>query len=162
MFGYSVTAIALAASGLVVTAAGGALVTQLGPWYYGLKKPSWQPPDWLFGPAWTLIFLLMGAAFVLSWEQVPSSLGRLRLFGLFAMNAGLNTLWSFLFFGRRRPDLALFEAVPFFGSIVLLIVTVAPLDRRAAWAFVPYVCWVTFATVLNIAIVRRNAPFGSR
>ncbi len=162
MFGYSVTAIALAASGLVVTAAGGALVTQLGPWYYGLKKPSWQPPDWLFGPAWTLIFLLMGAAFVLSWEQVPSSLGRLRLFGLFAVNAGLNTLWSFLFFGRRRPDLALIEAVPFFGSIVLLIVTVAPLDRRAAWAFVPYLCWVTFATMLNIAIVRRNAPFGSR
>jgi len=162
MFGYSVTAIALAASGLVLTAAGGALVTQLGPWYYGLKKPSWQPPDWLFGPAWTLIFLLMGAAFVLSWEQVPSSWGRLRLFGLFAMNAGLNTLWSFLFFGRRRPDLALVEAVPFFGSIVLLIVTVAPLDRRAAWAFVPYVCWVTFATMLNIAIVRRNAPFGSR
>jgi len=162
MFGYSVTAIALAASGLVLTAAGGALVTQLGPWYYGLKKPSWQPPDWLFGPAWTLIFLLMGAAFVLSWEQVPSSLGRLRLFGLFAVNAGLNTLWSFLFFGRRRPDLALIEAVPFFGSIVLLIVTVAPLDRRAAWAFVPYLCWVTFATMLNIAIVRRNAPFGSR
>ena len=162
MFGYSVTAIALAASGLVLTAAGGALVTQLGPWYYGLKKPSWQPPDWLFGPAWTLIFLLMGTAFVLSWEQVPSSLGRLRLFGLFAVNAGLNTLWSFLFFGRRRPDLALIEAVPFFGSIVLLIVTVAPLDRRAAWAFVPYLCWVTFATMLNIAIVRRNAPFGSR
>jgi len=52
--------------------------------------------------------------------------------------------------------------VPFFGSIVLLIVTVAPLDRRAAWAFVPYLCWVTFATMLNIAIVRRNAPFGSR
>jgi translocator protein len=162
MSGVSVTAIALAAGGLVVTAAGGALVTQLGPWYYGLKKPSWQPPDWLFGPAWTLIFLLMGVAFVLAWEHLPTTADRLRLFGLFALNAGLNTLWSFLFFGRQRPDLALIEIVPFFGSIVLLTLTVAPLDRRAAWAFVPYLCWVMFATVLNIAIVRRNAPFGTR
>jgi translocator protein len=162
MSGISVTAIALAAGGLVVTAAGGALVTQLGPWYYGLKKPAWQPPDWLFGPAWTVIFLLMGSAFVLSWAQLPAGGARVRLFGLFALNAGLNTLWSFLFFGRRRPDLALIEIVPFFGSIVLLTVTVAPLDRRAAWAFVPYLCWVLFATVLNIAIVRRNAPFGNR
>ncbi len=162
MFGYSVTAIALAAGGLVLTAAGGALVTQLGPWYYGLKKPSWQPPDWLFGPAWTTIFLFMAFAFVLSWKQLPTDGERARLFGLFALNGGLNTLWSFLFFGRRRPDLALIEIVPFFGSIVLLMVTVAPLDRRAALAFVPYLCWVMFATVLNIAIVRRNAPFGLR
>ncbi len=162
MFAYSVTAIALAAGGLVVTAAGGALVTQLGPWYYGLKKPSWQPPDWLFGPAWTTIFLCMAFAFVLSWQQLPTDGAKARLFGLFALNGGLNTLWSFLFFGRRRPDLALIEILPFFGSIVLLMVTVAPLDRRAALAFVPYLCWVMFATVLNIAIVRRNAPFGLR
>ncbi|MBC7843868.1 MAG: tryptophan-rich sensory protein [Gemmatimonadaceae bacterium] len=162
MFGFSATAIALAAGGLVVTAAGGALVTQLGPWYYGLKKPAWQPPDWLFGPAWTTIFLCMGVAFVLSWEQLPDTGDKVRLFGLFALNGGLNTLWSFLFFGRRRPDLALIEIVPFFSSIVLLTLTVAPLDRRAAWAFVPYLCWVLFATVLNISIVRRNAPFGTR
>jgi tryptophan-rich sensory protein len=162
MLAYSVTAIALAGSGLVVTAAGGALVTQLGPWYYGLRKPSWQPPDWLFGPAWTTIFLCMAFAFVVSWNQVASPVAKLRLFGLFALNGGLNTLWSFLFFGRRRPDLALIEIVPFFSSIVLLTVTVAPLDRRAAWAFVPYLLWVMFATVLNIAIVRRNAPFGHR
>ena len=162
MFGYSGTAIALAAGGLVVTAAGGALVTQLGPWYYGLKKPAWQPPDWLFGPAWTAIFLCMAVAFVLSWEKLPDTGDKVRLFGLFALNGGLNTLWSFLFFGRRRPDLALIEIVPFFSSIVLLTLTVAPLDRRAAWAFAPYLCWVLFATVLNISIVRRNAPFGIR
>ena len=162
MLGYSVTAIALAACGVVVTAAGGALVTQLGPWYYELEQPAWKPPDWLFGPAWTTIFLLMAFAFVVSWEQLPTTGGRLRLFGVFALNGGMNTLWSWLFFGRRRPDLALIEIVPFFGSIVLLTLTVAPLDRRAAWAFVPYLCWVMFAAVLNIAIVRRNAPFGSR
>ncbi|MBC7562904.1 MAG: tryptophan-rich sensory protein [Gemmatimonadaceae bacterium] len=162
MRGYSGVAIALALSGIVLTAAGGALVTQLGPWYYGLKKPSWQPPNWLFGPVWTLIFLLMGLAFVMSYQQLPSLGARVRLFGLFGLNAGLNTLWSFLFFGLRRPDWALVEVVPFFGTIVLLVVTVAPLDKRAAWAFVPYLCWVAFATVLNVAIVRRNAPFGQR
>lgn len=162
MFGYSGMAIALAAGGLVLTAAGGALATQLGPWYYGLKKPVWQPPDWLFGPAWTVIFLLMGFAFVVSWEQLPTTAERARLFGLFALNSGLNALWSLLFFARRRPDHALIEIVPFFGSIVLLTLTVAPLDRRAAWAFVPYLCWVSFAAVLNAAIVRRNAPFAPR
>jgi translocator protein len=162
MRGVSGMAIALAAGGLLVTAAGGALVTQLGPWYYGLSKPKWQPPDWLFGPAWTAIFLCMAYAFVLAWAQLPTPGAKARLFGLFALNGGLNTLWSFLFFGLRRPDLALIEVVPFFGSIVLLTVTVAPLDARAAWAFVPYLLWVMFATVLNIAIVRRNAPFGQR
>lgn len=162
MLGYSVTAIALAACGLVVTSAGGARVTQLGPWYYGLKQPGWKPPDWLFGPAWTTIFLSMAFAFVVSWEQLPTAAAKLRLFGLFALNAGLNTTWSHLFFGLRRPDWALIEIAPFIGSIVLMMVTVAPLDRRAVWALVPYLCWVSFATLLNISVVRRNAPFGIR
>ena len=162
MFGYSAIAITLAASGVVVIAAGGALVTQIGPWYYGLNKPSWQPPDWLFGPVWTVIFLLMGSAFVLAWEQLTSPAARMRLFGLFALNGGLNTVWSFLFFNFRRPDLALIEIVPFFGSLLLMVWTVYPLDRRAAWCFVPYIAWVVFATALNIAIIRRNAPFGQR
>ena len=162
MLGYSVTAIALAACGVVVTAAGGALVTQLGPWYYELEQPAWKPPDWLFGPAWTTIFLLMAFAFVVSWEQLPTTGGRLRLFGVFALNAGLNTTWSFLFFGRRRPDWALVELAPFAGSLILMMITVAPLDRRAVWALVPYLCWVSFASALNVSIVRRNAPFGLR
>ncbi len=162
MLGYSLVAIAIALGGLVVTAAGGALVTQLGPWYYGLKQPAWKPPDWLFGPAWTTIFLCMAWAFVLAWAKLPTTEERLRLFGIFALNGGLNTLWSFLFFGKRRPDLALIEVFPFIGSIVLMIYVTAPLDRRAAWAFAPYLTWVLFATVLNVAIVRRNAPFASR
>ena len=83
------------------------------------------------------------------------------IFGLIWRRVGRRPR-NILFFGRRRPDLALIEVVPFFGSIVLMAVTVAPLDRRAAWAFVPYLLWVMFATVLNIAIVRRNAPFGTR
>jgi tryptophan-rich sensory protein len=158
----SVTAIAIAGCGVIVTAAGGALVTQLGPWYYELKQPRWKPPDWLFGPAWTTIFLLMAFAFVISWEQLPTAGARARLFGVFALNAGLNTLWSFCFFGRRRPDWALVELVPFASSVVLMMVTVAPLDRRALWALVPYLCWVSFASALNVSIVRRNAPFGLR
>jgi translocator protein len=162
MLGHSLTAILLAACGLIVTAGGGALVTQLGPWYYGLDQPSWKPPDWLFGPAWTTIFLCMGWAFVLAWSKVPSVGGRAMLFGVFALNSGMNLLWSYLFFRRRRPDWALIEVFPFIGSILLMIVVTAPLDVRAGWAFAPYLIWVLFATVLNAAIVRRNAPFTTR
>ena len=162
MLAYSVTAISLSAGGLIVAAAGGALMTQLGPWYYALSQPKWKPPDWLFGPAWTTIFLAVCYSFVLAWEQLPAGAARWRLFGLFALTGGLNTLWSYLFFARRRPDHALLEIFPFYASLVLVTWTVAPLDRRAAWAFAPYLCWVAFATALNISIVRRNAPFGTR
>jgi translocator protein len=162
MLGHSLTAIVLAACGLIVTAAGGALVTQLGPWYYGLRQPSWKPPDWLFGPAWTTIFLCMAFAFVLSWDKLATPGEHLRLFGIFALNTGANTLWSFLFFGKQRPDWALIEVFPFIGTILLMIFTTAPLDHRAAWAFTPYLLWVSFATLLNVAIVRRNAPFTTR
>jgi translocator protein len=159
---YSVPAMAIAAAGLVVTAAGGALVTQLGPWYYGLRQPSWKPPDWLFGPAWTTIFLFQAWAFVLAWEQLPQAWDRVWLMALFALTGGLNLLWSYLFFRRRRPDLALVEVFPFFGSIALLAVVTGRLDHRAGWAFAPYLVWVCFATALNIAIVRLNAPFTPR
>jgi translocator protein len=159
---YSTPALALAAAGVVLTAAGGALVTQLGPWYYALKQPSWKPPDWLFGPAWTTIFLLQAWAFLLAWDQLPTGAQRWRLVGMFALSSGLNALWSFLFFGRRRPDLALIEVVPFLGVIVWLMLETGRLDPRAGWAFLPYVLWVSFATLLNVAIVRRNAPFTSR
>jgi translocator protein len=162
MLAFSYSAMAIAATGFVVTAAGGALVTQLGPWYYSLKKPSWQPPDWLFGPAWSLIFLCMACAFVLAYSNTTTLAQKVTLIAVFALNGGLNTLWSFLFFGLRRPDWAMIEVFPFMASIVLMMVATAPYDARAPWFFVPYLVWVAFATVLNAAIVRRNAPFGLR
>jgi translocator protein len=156
------TAILLAMAGVIAAAAGGAVVTELGAWYYGLRKPAWQPPDWLFGPAWTTIFVCMAIAFVLSWTRTTSDGERLRLFAIFALNSGLNTLWSALFFRMRRPDLALWEIIPFYASIVLVFVTVRGLRPGAEWLVTPYLVWVAFATVLNRAIISLNGPFPAR
>ncbi len=139
----------------------GALVTQLGPWYYRLHKPAWQPPDWLFGPAWTLIFALCALAGVMYWRQGTAREARQWVIVAFALNGFLNTLWSLLFFGLQRPDWALRE-VPFLWlSILLLIVLLARGTRRASWLLVPYVLWVSFAAVLNWSIVQLNAPFAT-
>ena len=153
----------------VLTAAGAALLvailggaaTQIGPWYYALHKPAWQPPDWLFAPVWTLIYGLTALAGVLVWNRVADRERRLRLMALFALNALLNVLWSELFFGRRRPDWALAEVIPFWLSILVLVLLVFPITRTGGWALVPYLLWVLFAGFLNLAIVRLNWPFSA-
>ncbi len=149
-----------AGSALFVGALGGA-ATQIGPWYYGLVKPSWQPPDWLFAPVWTLIYGLTALAGVLVWNRIADRERRLRLMALFALNALLNELWSELFFGQRRPDWALSEVVPFWLSILVLVLLVFPVTRTGGWALVPYLIWVLFAGILNLAIVRLNGPFSA-
>ncbi|MBV8915334.1 MAG: tryptophan-rich sensory protein [Acetobacteraceae bacterium] len=151
----------VAAAAAVLVALLGASATDIGPWYYSLHKPSWQPPDWVFGPAWTLIYGLAALAGVLAWQAVPDRQARLRIMGLFAANAVLNVLWSELFFRARRPDWALAETVPFWLSILLLVVVLWPISRGASGALAPYLAWVLFAAVLNLAIVRLNGPFGA-
>jgi translocator protein len=137
----------------------GALVTDLSAWYYGLRKPAWQPPDWLFGPAWTLIFGLAALAGILAWKEAWGSGDRTRIVVLFAVNAALNVGWSWLFFRLHRPDWALVEVGFLWLSIVVLMVALWPMSRTASWLLAPYLAWVTFAAVLNFAIVRLNGPF---
>ena len=137
----------------------GALVTDLSAWYYGLRKPAWQPPDWLFGPAWTLIFGLAALAGILAWKGAWGSGDRTRILLLFAVNAALNVGWSWLFFRLHRPDWALVEVGFLWLSIVVLMVALWPMSRTASWLLAPYLAWVTFAAVLNFAIVRLNGPF---
>jgi tryptophan-rich sensory protein len=149
------------AAALSATAVGalGALTTELGTWYYQLRKPSWQPPDWLFGPAWTLIFALAALAGVLYWRAESKREARLQILAAFALNAFLNTLWSLLFFRMKRPDLALDEVGFLWLSIALLIVLLRRRSTAAAWLLVPYLLWVSFASFLNWNIVQLNAPF---
>jgi benzodiazapine receptor len=151
--------VAAAALSAGAVAALGALTTELGAWYYGLRKPQWQPPDWLFGPAWTLIFALAALAGVLYWRDRANRNERLQIIAAFALNAFLNTLWSLLFFRLKRPDWALDEVGFLWLSICLLIVLLARGSRIAAWLLVPYLAWVSFAAVLNWKIVQLNAPF---
>jgi translocator protein len=150
----------LVAFGAAVVVAGlGGAATDIGPWYQALEKPAWQPPDWLFGPAWTLIYALTALAAVEAWIWAPQGWPRTRLIGFFALNAFLNVLWSQLFFAFRRPDWALIEVGALWASIILLMVVVRPYSRRAVWLLVPYLLWVSFAAFLNFTVVRLNAPF---
>lgn len=149
-----VAALAALAVGLLGTAA-----TDLGPWYQSLVKPDWQPPDLIFGPAWTLIYTLWALSAATAWSAAASGAQRTRLVVLFGVNALLNVLWSELFFEWQRPDWALAELVVLWLSIVLLIVVLVPISRRASWLLVPYLAWVSFAGALNLAVVQLNAPF---
>lgn len=156
-------AIALAAGWAVVTAGLGALVTQLGPWYRELRKPRWQPPDWLFGPAWTLIFLLAALAAIMAWSaDTATPASRRWLMLVYLGNGLLNVLWSLLFFRLHRPDRSLLEIAPLWCSILAMMLVVRPVSGLGALLLTPYIAWVTFAGVLNLAIVRLNQPFGGR
>lgn len=152
----------LVAGALVAAAAArlGAWLTELGPWYYGLRFPPWKPPDWLFGPAWTLIYVLGTLAFAFSWRGAGTPGARLAIVTLFAVNLGLNILWSGLFFRLQRPDHALVEVGFLWLSIAALFVVLRRWSRAAAWLLVPYLAWVTFAAALNASIARLNSPFG--
>lgn len=153
-------AVVTAALAALAVALLGMATTDIGPWYQNLEKPAWQPPDWLFGPAWTLIFALAAMAGVIAWQQARDRAGRNLILGTFAVNALLNILWSQLFFGFRRPDWALIEVVLLWASIIVLIVVLARFSRLAGWLIVPYLAWVSFAAILNLVIVRLNQPFG--
>lgn len=139
----------------------GALMTDLGPWYQSLKQPSWKPPDWLFGPAWTLIFALAAVSGVLAWRDAPSKSYREWLIAFFACNGFLNVLWSLLYFRLRRPDWAMAEVTLLWLSIVAMIVLTSRSSKRAGWLLVPYLAWVSFAAVLNWTTARLNGPFGA-
>ena len=151
----SVTTIVATASTIAVLGIGGAL-TRIGPWYNALRKPSWQPPGWAFGPAWTLIGGLTTWAAVVSWEALQTPSERIVLIALFAANAVFNVLWSLLFFNRERPDWALNEVGLLWLSILALIIDMSVRTPFAAWLLAPYLAWVSFAAFLNLAIVRLN------
>ncbi|WP_293907309.1 TspO/MBR family protein [Phenylobacterium sp.] len=154
--------IVVAAGLTVLLLAFGGLTTNVGPWYRDLRKPSWNPPNWAFGPAWTLILGLAAWAGVSAWTSTVDSAAHLRIAILFAANIVFHALWSPLFFNWQRPDWALIE-VPFLWlSIVALMVGLTPLSPLAGLLLTPYLLWVSFAAVLNLAIVRLNRPFGVR
>ncbi|MGP1352295.1 MAG: TspO/MBR family protein [Parasphingopyxis sp.] len=157
----SMTVIVAAAAVIILLAAGAAL-TKIGPWYRNLKKPSWNPPDWLFGPAWTIILGLAGWAGVIAWEAATTAADRQLILLLFGINFLLHLLWSPLFFMARRPDWSLIEAFFLWASVLSLIVGLAPYSTLASWLVAPYLAWVSFAILLNWTIVRLNAPFSAR
>lgn len=151
--------ITLAAAAALTVAGLGALMTDLGSWYYGLEKPSWQPPDVAFGPVWTTIFALTAIAGVQAWLGATEKKDRQNLLIAFFMNGALNLFWSALFFRFKRPDLALYEVTLLWLSIVVLMFLCRKHSRLGSILLLPYLAWVSFAAILNYSIVQLNQPF---
>lgn len=150
----------IAAAVAVVVAIAGAVLTEIGPWYDGLKKPSWKPPDWAFGPVWTTIFVLTVIAAALAWQAAAGTGARPLIFWALTINAVLNIAWSGIFFKMRRPDWALREVVLLWLSILGLIVALGSVSTAAGVLLLPYLAWVSVASFLNLRIVQMNSPFG--
>ncbi|MFH1649871.1 MAG: TspO/MBR family protein [Candidatus Woesearchaeota archaeon] len=131
-------------------------ITAINSWYSTLVKPSFNPPNWLFGPVWTLLYLLMGISLYLLWVKgFKTKQGKLAL-TFFVIQLVLNTLWSILFFGLQNPMIAFVEIIVLWVSILLTIVFVYRVSNASAYLLVPYVLWVSFAAVLNYAIYALN------
>jgi len=130
----------------------GAIATtpNISTWYATLNKPVFSPPSWLFGPAWTLLYALMGIALFLIWESKAKN--KTTAYMYFYIQLFLNLLWSFIFFYFKLPLSAFIEIVALWGFILATIAVFTRISKPAGWLLVPYVLWVTFASTLNFAV----------
>lgn len=144
LFGWIALTFCAALTGLFIQPAG---------YYAALAKPAWAPPPWIFGPVWTVLYLMMAVAAWLVWREGGWRAQRGPL-TLYLVQLVLNALWTPLFFGLRNPGLAFFEIVLLGVAIVLTGRAFRPVSRLAAWMFVPYLIWVVFAAALNFSIWR--------
>lgn len=130
-----------------------------GEWYASLVKPSWNPPNYLFGPVWTVLYALMAVAAWLVWRQAGWG-GAAMALGLFVFQLGLNALWSYLFFGLHRMDLALLEIVCLWLAILATMVAFWMKNHAGGALLAPYLAWVTFASYLNYVLwsLNRGSP----
>jgi benzodiazapine receptor len=133
-------------------------------WYQTIEKPSFSPPNWLFGPVWTTLYVLMGLSLFLVWRATSTTTftkdrrGRkISAFIAFGSQLILNVLWSFIFFGLRSPQLAFAEIVILLISIVVTIAIFYRISKLAAVLMIPYAVWVTFASLLNLQIWLLNS-----
>ncbi len=124
-------------------------------WYNELNKPEWNPPAWLFGPVWTLLYTFMGIAAWKIWKKYGFRDARPELI-LFLIQLGLNGLWSQLFFGMQNPGAAFFEIFFLLAAIIITTVLFFRKSILSGWLMIPYILWVSFATVLNGAIWLMN------
>ena len=125
-------------------------------WYASLAKPEFMPPDWLFGPVWTILYGMMAISLFLVWRQGLDRPRGKTAFVVFLAQLIVNAIWSPVFFGLKMPELALIVIIILWLSICLTVAIFAKVSRLGAWLLVPYLAWVTFATVLNAAIAYFN------
>jgi tryptophan-rich sensory protein len=146
---FLVVCLAVAGFGAIFTAG------SVRQWYPQIYRPSWTPPSWLFGPVWTILYLMMAIAAWLIWRkrEFVTVTGAM---GLFAFQLALNAAWSPLFFGLKNPLAGLLDIVPLWAAILATIVSFWKISPAAGALLVPYWLWVGFATALNFAIWKMN------
>ncbi len=133
----------------------GAVAVKPGGWYAALNKPLWNPPSWIFGPVWTLLYILIGLAGYFVWTRGRRE-DRLAVFSVYGAQLLLNALWTPLFFGLHQIGGALADLVLMWFMILLNIGLFSRQRRLAAWLLIPYFLWVSFAGALNAAIMAIN------
>jgi benzodiazapine receptor len=126
-----------------------------GEWYEQLRKPSWRPPNWVFPPAWTLLYLTIAVSGWLVW-RTSGFAGAAFPFAIYLVQLVLNASWSPIFFGMHRPGLAFIEVVMLWLSIIATIAVFHRVNAVAAYLLLPYLAWVTFAAALNLTIWHLN------
>ena len=125
-------------------------------WYAVANKPWFNPPNWIFAPVWTLLYIMMGIAFFLVWKASADKNVKQTAMIMFSIQLILNFFWSFIFFKLQQPGWAFAEIILMWVMILLTILWFGKISAMAAWLLVPYICWVSFATVLNYSIWKLN------
>ncbi len=131
-------------------------ITAIPTWYAALAKPSFTPPNWLFGPVWIVLFALMGVSAYLIYEKGAKNKEVRIALSVFAAQFALNILWTFLFFGLRSPLLGMACIIALWAAILATIALFYRISRRAAFLLVPYIAWVSVALALNYFIIVLN------
>ena len=131
-------------------------VTNVASWYKQIIKPEWNPPNWIFGPVWTALYLMMGIALYLIWKSNTSVEKKRAAIILWSVQLLLNFFWSFIFFTQHQIGWALVEIICLWLLILFTIFSFASISKTAAWLLVPYISWVSFAALLNYAIWELN------
>lgn len=131
-------------------------ISTIGTWYTTLQKPVFSPPNWIFGPVWTLLYLMMGVSLYIFWNTKTNTKERHQGFSLFFVQLALNVLWSLLFFGLKSPIAAFIGIIILWFAIYLTIRKFLQVSKFAGWFLIPYLAWVSFATILNFSIAVLN------
>jgi tryptophan-rich sensory protein len=144
---------------LCIGAASMGAIFRPGAWYESMDRPPWRPPNWLFGPAWAVLFLTMAAAAWMIWSFAPPGQQTVPL-AWWGLQLALNACWSPIFFGLRRPGLAFKEVLLLWCAVLGTVISFLGAYPPAGWLLLPYLAWVSFASVLNHAMWRRNPQYG--
>ena len=136
----------------------GALFTETGlnSWYNLIEKPAFNPPNWVFGPVWTILYILMGISAFLIWRQKLDKKEIRFALLIFIFQLALNLFWSFIFFGLENPGIALTEIISLWFAILATIIAFYQINKVAAYLLIPYILWVSFAAFLNYSIWNLN------